>query len=394
MITFDMVFLDPSSVAVIPSIWKFRQSSLELIHLNTGITGVTVATMRGTGSSDTVCILVEKDVAIVFNELALPEDTVHLTPTARSTLEFDARWVKNLAKSSGRFPGMVVGYLAADVMCDVGLRDAVSRMGTNPSHDLAAVTKKLAIKSSESSAGESELGGTVMGKNGVGVLEEGDEDKPVVYPEVGNDVKAEDRSKSVSMDEVSNRTKPKQDANIGKNDLSAVVGLEHDGAGAVVVGTLGVSPLTRCISRQVHKPTADQVGSTAHGSTNGRVANGIPEFLLDFLADAGAVDVFLGRVKWGKANLRPGLRNENLILGHVAGGSVVLRMCYPPRVIRYTEGRVKDPANEVVHSFGLGEGLVAALMGNNPKTSGEKTNPKAVNSPESEAGKGVEVWVR
>lgn len=53
--------------------------------------------------------------------------------------------------------------------------------------------------------------------------------------------------------------------------------------------------------------------------------------------------------------------------------------------------RVKNPADSVVNSFGLGERLVTALVSDNPKTSGYKTGGKAVEGPQSELGEGVEV---
>jgi len=251
-------------------------SSLESIDLDTRVAGVTVAALRGTGGSDTASVLVEQDVALVLNELALLEDAVNLTPATRSALELDTSLIENLAKSSGSLPSMVVRDLAGDVVGDVGFRDTVGRVGTDPSHDLAAVTKKLTIERGKGTTRESELGSAVVGKERIGVLEESDEDEPVVHPEVRDKVETEDSRESVSVDGISNSSQPKQDANVRKDDLTIVMRLEHDGAGAEVVATLGVSLLTGRVGGEVHNPTTKQVGSTTHGSADGRITNGIP----------------------------------------------------------------------------------------------------------------------
>jgi hypothetical protein len=77
---------------------------------------------------------------------------------------------------------IIVGNLAGNMMENVGLRDTIGGVSTDPTHDLAAVTKKVAVKSSKSSTGESKLGSAVVREERVGVLEEGDQNQPVVDP--------------------------------------------------------------------------------------------------------------------------------------------------------------------------------------------------------------------
>ena len=79
---------------------------------------------------------------------------------------------------------MVVRNLAVDVVEHMGLRDTVSCGGTDPTHDAAKTTEQVTVKSRQSTTGEGELGGTVVGKERVGVLKEGDENEPVVYPTI------------------------------------------------------------------------------------------------------------------------------------------------------------------------------------------------------------------
>lgn len=68
------------------------------------------------------------------------------------------------------------------MMEDVGFRDTIGSMSTNPTHDVAAVSKKVAVKGGKGSAGESKLGSAIVGKKRVGMLEEGDQNEPVVDP--------------------------------------------------------------------------------------------------------------------------------------------------------------------------------------------------------------------
>lgn len=81
---------------------------------------------------------------------------------------------------------MVVRNLAGDVVENVSLGDTVSSSGTDPTHDTAEIAKKVTVEGSQSTTGEGELGCTVVGENGVGVLEERDHDEPVVHPAVGS----------------------------------------------------------------------------------------------------------------------------------------------------------------------------------------------------------------
>ena len=81
-------------------------------------------------------------------------------------------------------------------------------------------------------------------------------------------------------------------------------------------------------------------------STNGRVAKGIVKLLLNLLSHTGAGEVLLGGVERRKAKLGASPRNEDLVLRHVAGGSMVLRMGDPPRVIWNTEAALVDDESE------------------------------------------------
>lgn len=77
---------------------------------------------------------------------------------------------------------MVVRDLAVDVVEYMRLRDAVGGAGTDPAHEAAEVAEQVTIERGKRTAGEGELGGTVVRNNGVSVLKERDQDQPVVDP--------------------------------------------------------------------------------------------------------------------------------------------------------------------------------------------------------------------
>lgn len=72
--------------------------------------------------------------------------------------------------------------LARNVMQDVGFRNTISGVWGNPSHNASTVAEKVAVQSGKGSSGKGELWGTVMGKEGVGMLQEGDQHKPMIDP--------------------------------------------------------------------------------------------------------------------------------------------------------------------------------------------------------------------
>ena len=77
--------------------------------------------------------------------------------------------------------------LAVHVMKHVRLRDAVCGRGTDPAHDAAKVAEEVAVQSREGAAREGELARTVVWEEGVGVLQERDQDEPVVDPAVSHE---------------------------------------------------------------------------------------------------------------------------------------------------------------------------------------------------------------
>ena len=74
--------------------------------------------------------------------------------------------------------------LARKMMQDVGFRDTISGVCANPSHNTSIVAEKAAVQRSNRSTGKVEFWGTIMRKEGVGMLQEGDQHQPMVDPTV------------------------------------------------------------------------------------------------------------------------------------------------------------------------------------------------------------------
>ena len=79
---------------------------------------------------------------------------------------------------------IIVRDFARDMVQDVSLRNTVSSMSTDPGHDGAQVTEKVTIQGGKGATSKGELGATVMRKERISVLQKGDQDKPMVDPDL------------------------------------------------------------------------------------------------------------------------------------------------------------------------------------------------------------------
>ena len=79
------------------------------VNLDTRIACILVSE-HGASGSETLRILVEEDVALVLDELALTEDAVHLAPAARTSDELNASLGEALAESVSGLPSVKRRY--------------------------------------------------------------------------------------------------------------------------------------------------------------------------------------------------------------------------------------------------------------------------------------------
>lgn len=236
------------------------------------------------------------------------------------------------------------------------------------------------------------------------MLEVGDHDKPVVAPEVRDDIVAEDVREATLGKHApgSESAKSSSDTNVGDNDLGAVALIKNDGIGVEVVGVLGVVKLTGSVLKEVKGPAEkllnEDVEQVIEGGilenfreplTPGLVNVGGSNLLLDDILIIGVIARLGGGLKRETATLLTGTGNKDLITGKVTSGSVVAGVRDPPRVVGDKEGRVKNPTNGVVDGLAGAETLVTALVSNNPNTSEDHTLENPVSGPGSEASESL-----
>ena len=115
------------------------------------------------------------------------------------------------------------------------------RARADPPPEAAEVAEEVAVERGEGAALEGELGRAVVREERVRVLEEGDEDEPVVDPEVGREVEAEDVREAEERDGVPDGDGPEEDADVGEDDLEVLVWLEDRRGGVEVWWVLEIS---------------------------------------------------------------------------------------------------------------------------------------------------------
>lgn len=140
---------------------------------------------------------------------------------------------------------------------------------------------------------------------------------------------------------------------------------------ALALGLAVVVVVSGDICHEVHGPSADLLTKGVDEGSDRSLLGQLVE-LVDGTADTSGVH--LSR-----------LRNEDHVTLHVTGGLVVLAVGNLPRKIRDEKDGVADPADGVVEGLGGREGLVAALVGQNPQASTEETLEDGVQSPEDHA---------
>lgn len=160
------------------------------------------------------------------------------------------------------FPGVVVWDLGGSVVSDVGLANTVKDPSTDGAHESS-------VNGSKGTSSKSPLLGRVMGQDGVGVLEVGDEDEPVVDVEVWDTVDDEHFGERPLDGPVSKTGNDGSDTNVGQDDLPGLAVSENVGLGVEVytsnrvrrhgkeltVGVGGVAKLSRGVPDQVQRPS-------------------------------------------------------------------------------------------------------------------------------------------
>jgi hypothetical protein len=177
--------------------------------------------------------------------------------------------------------------------------------------------------------------------------------------------------------------KVKKDANVAQDDELGLLVLEDGTAGIEVVDatteavalalaaalTLAlVEVVAGDVGHEVVGP-ADQLLPDEHEEGDDGGLLGELGELVGHAADAGGV-------------LLAGLGVEDHVPLDVGGGLVVLAVGDLPAEVGHEEGRVEEPAGGVVDDARGREGLVTALMGDDPEAGAEEALEDAVQTPE------------
>lgn len=271
---------------------------------------------------------------------------------------------------------------AADVVVeDMSLDDAVEKVAADEAH--------LTVNGSSGTTDEVPLVVGVVGKGRVGVLEEGDGNEPVVNPEVGNKVPDGHVVETELLNEEVQSSGHQTDTNIAEDDELSVTVLVQRAAGIEVVNTTAEAvmlALAATLTLALVVVVAGNIGDEVVGPAN--------ELLKDEheKSESGGLlskmSELVGHLSETSSLLLAGSGNEDHVTLHVASGLVVLSVGDLPAEVGDKEGRVKNPASNVVDDARIGESTVTALMGNNPETSTEKTLKNGVHGPQTSAGGG------
>lgn len=304
--------------------------------------------------------------------------------------------------------GVVEGDVADIVVQHVGLDDAVEDVTTNEA--------EVTVDGGSSAAGEVPHLGLVVGEGGVGVLQEGNGHcekytlvrlthlktrleltacrsdsrltEPVVDPEVRDAVPHKKVQPSIGGTDIVQKRAGEQKAEVTQDNQLGILGLVQGARGVKVVdtttpavllalaatlGLLLVVIVASDVGDQVQQPAKQLLADHVGGSRNGSLLNELAE-LVDGLADASSV-------------LVAGLGNEDHVTGNVSGSLVVLAVGDLPREVGDQQEGVADPADSVVQDLGGGEGLVTALVGQDPNTGTDEALDNGVQGPQGHASR-------
>lgn len=280
---------------------------------------------------------------------------------------------------------------------DVGLDDAVEQCAANEA--------ELAVNGSSGTSGVGPGLSVVVRKGRVSVLEESDGNckrlvlstrrsrnrltKPVVHPEIGDEVPDEQVGEAVVVANVPESSGDSGKANVASKDQVLVLLLIQGARGVEVVDTAKEAvllalalalrlPLVEVVAGdvadEVQRPASELLSDGVDKGSNGGLLGQLIK-LVNQLADTRSVNL-------------PRLRNEDHIALHVAGGLVVLSVGDLPGEVGDQERGVGNEANRVVQHLGGRERLVTALVGHDPETSAEQTLDECVTSPQTSSDGG------
>lgn len=238
----------------------------------------------------------------------------------------------------------------------------------------------------------------VVGKRGVGVLQESDGDcwvrsgqpgffhiifflywflfrltEPVVHPEIGNEVPDEHVGPAEGVAEVDEGSGSQANAQVAQQDQLGVLGLVQGAAGVVVVNAgeeAVLLALAATLTLALVVVVAGDVGQEVVGPADELLADQVNQ------GDDGGLlpelGQLVGQLPHAARLLLAGLGDEDHVALHVTGGLVVLAVGDLPAEVGDQQGRMQNPTDGVVQNLGGAEGLMTALVSKNPGAGAEE----------------------
>jgi hypothetical protein len=261
---------------------------------------------------------------------------------------------EELLESVCGLPSVVVGNLGGDVVGNVGFTNTVEDVRANGSEEVS-------VNGGKSSTGKGPLVSRVVGQDGVGVLEVGNENEPVVNPKVRNGVKHEHLGNRALVGPVAKTSHDRGDTDVGQDNVKVVTSLEDDGSGVEVVGTGRVVRLSTGVHNKVSGPSEDLANEQVEANHDRRVLESFTELVLSELGKVHT-EHFTLLLDGTNPNDASGLGNKDFVTSKVTGSGVVTTVGNSPGVVRNEEQRVNDQTDGVVDSLGRGVGLVTTFV--------------------------------
>lgn len=300
---------------------------------------------------------------LIVNELArsdgLPQRDPHVLALVTVVV------AHNLLDGSSGLSGVVKGNSRDVVVQHMSLDDIVE--------NVLAHETKVAVNSGSSTSGKRPLVVVVVGHGGVRVLQESDENKPVVDPQPGHEPVDEHVEEAVVLGPQVHGGEGGHNTDVQQHHVPVLMFLEHRGRRHIVRlanHRVALVLLAGSVNHQVRLQARKLLEKKHQRRPNGRLLHEIGDF-----GHALGLHVLLLGV-WDKHH----------VTRHVAGSLMVLGVGEFPREVGNDQVRVQNPANHVVDILVVRKRTMATLVGKNPQAKAKETNEVRVHHPEGASG--------
>jgi hypothetical protein len=212
----------------------------------------------------------------------------------------------------------------------------------------------------------------------------------VVDPEIGDKVPDEHVGEAKGGAEVVESGGGENQTNVAEDNELGILGLIERAAGVEVVDAAIIAillTLATSLTLTLVVVVASDVGEEVVGPSDELLGNEHGESKGGSIL--GELGKLVGHAAETRSLLLAGARDKDHVTLHVASGLMVLGVGDLPAKVGDEEGRVEEPAGNVVDEARVGKGAVAALVGNDPEAGGEQTLEDGIDGPKSTSSQSV-----